>query len=85
MVYLLIPIQHVHKVEVIFQLKDKIELAEYGVLAPIKNVGKLKEAMDLMINDEQIRTNYKEKAKQRANDFRIDKIIKQYEEIICVE
>ena len=71
--------------DVSFQLKDKIELAEYGVLAPIKNVGKLKEAMDLMINDEQIRTNYKEKAKQRANDFRIDKIIKQYEEIICVE
>ncbi|MFW3372432.1 glycosyltransferase [Aliarcobacter butzleri] len=68
-----------------FQLKDKIELAEYGVLTPIKNVGKLKEAMNLMINDENLRKNYQEKAKIRVNDFKIEKIIKQYERILCVE
>ncbi|MCG3679255.1 glycosyltransferase [Aliarcobacter butzleri] len=68
-----------------FQLKDKIELAEYGVLTPIKNVEKLKEAMNLMINDENLRKNYQEKAKIRVNDFKIEKIIKQYERILCVE
>ncbi|MCT7629698.1 glycosyltransferase [Aliarcobacter butzleri] len=68
-----------------FQLKNKIELAEYGVLTPIKNVGKLKEAMNLMINDENLRKNYQEKAKIRVNDFKIEKIIKQYERILCVE
>lgn len=66
-----------------FQLKDKIELAEYGILSPVKNVEKMKEAMNLIINDETLRKKYQEKAKQRANDFSIDKIIKQYEEIIC--
>ncbi|MCG3681413.1 glycosyltransferase [Aliarcobacter butzleri] len=68
-----------------FQLKDKIEFAEYGVLTPIKNVEKLKEAMNLMINDENLRKNYQDKAKQRANDFKIEKIIKQYERILCAE
>ncbi|PZP13065.1 MAG: glycosyltransferase [Aliarcobacter butzleri] len=67
-----------------FQLKDKVEFAEYGILTPIKNVDKLHEAMNLTINDESLRNNYQDKAKQRANDFRIDKIIKQYEDIISV-
>lgn len=68
-----------------FQLKDKIEFAEYGVLTPIKNVEKLKEAMNLIINDESLRENYHHKAKLRVNDFRIEEILKQYEEIICAE
>ena len=71
--------------DVNFQLENNIELAEYGILIPIKNVDKLQEAMNLIINDESLRKSYQDKAKQRANDFRTDKIIKQYEEIICVE
>ena len=67
------------------QLEDDIELAEYGILSPIKNVEKMKEAMNLIINDESLRKKYQEKAKQRANNFRIEEIIKQYEEILCVE
>jgi len=68
-----------------FQLKDDIELAEYGILAPINNINKLKEAMNLIINDNNLKNEYRQKAKNRANDFRIEKIKKQYEEIICVE
>ena len=68
-----------------FQLKEKIELAEYGILTPIKDVNELQKAMCLMINNNDLRKKYKEKAKQRANDFRIEKIIKQYEEILCAE
>lgn len=71
--------------DVSFLLKDKIELAEYGILTPIKNIDKLQEAMNLIIDDESLRKKYQDKAKQRVNDFRIDKIIKQYEEIICAE
>ncbi|MDY0314375.1 MAG: glycosyltransferase [Arcobacteraceae bacterium] len=71
--------------DISFQLENNIELAEYGILSPIKNIEKMKEAMNLIINDESLRKKYQDKAKQRANDFRIDKIIKQYEEIICVE
>ncbi|MCG3683473.1 glycosyltransferase [Aliarcobacter butzleri] len=68
-----------------FQLKDKIEFAEYGILVPIKNVEKLKEAMNLLINDKNLRKDYEEKGNFRANDFKIEKIIKQYERILCAE
>ncbi len=68
-----------------FQLKDKIEFAEYGILVPIKNVEKLKEAMNLLINDKNLRKDYGEKGNFRANHFRIKKIIKQYERILCAE
>jgi glycosyltransferase involved in cell wall biosynthesis len=71
--------------DITFQLKDKIALAEYGIFTPVKNIEKMKEAMNLIIDDESLRKNYQDKAKLRANDFRIDKIIKQYEEIICAE
>ncbi|MFW3355566.1 glycosyltransferase [Aliarcobacter butzleri] len=67
-----------------FNLINNIELGEYGILVPIKNVEKMKEAMNLIIDDDNLRKDYEEKAKNRANDFRIEKIIKQYENIISV-
>ncbi|MCT7519002.1 glycosyltransferase [Aliarcobacter cryaerophilus] len=72
------------KSDINFQLENNIELAEYGILTPIKNVEKMKEAMNLIIDDDNLRKDYEEKAKNRANDFRIEKIIKQYENIINV-
>ena len=68
-----------------FQLKNNIELTQYGILTPIKNVEKLRESMNLIIDDKKLRNNYKEWSIQRANDFRVEKIIKEYEEIICIE
>ena len=68
-----------------FQLKNNVELAEYGILTPINNVDKLKEAMNLIINDNNLKNEYRQKAKNRANDFEIKKIKKKYEEIICAE
>ncbi|WP_319016516.1 glycosyltransferase [Aliarcobacter butzleri] len=43
--------------DISFQLENNIELAEYGILTPIKNVDKLQEVMNLMINDESLRKN----------------------------
>ena len=68
-----------------FQLKNNIELTPYGILTPIKNVEKLRKSMNLMIDDKKLRNNYKEWSIQRANDFRVEKIIKEYEEIICID
>ena len=65
-----------------FQLKDDIELAEYGILSPVKNIDKMKEAMINIMTSEDLRKSYKEKAQQRAIDFDIKKIIKQYENMI---
>lgn len=64
-----------------FQLENNIEFAEYGILTPIKNVEKLKEAISLIINDEELRKHYQERAEKRANDFKIKNIIKEYEKV----
>lgn len=61
--------------DISFQLKDNIELTEYGILTPIKDIENMKKAINMIINDESLRKKYQDKAKQRANDFRIDKII----------
>lgn len=70
--------------DVNFQLKDKVELAEYGILTPIKDMGNMKKAINMIINDENLQKNYQNKAKERANDFKIEEIIKEYQKV-CFE
>ena len=67
-----------------FQLKDDIELAEYGVLTPINDLYKLNKAMSMILIDKKLRENYKNKSKERSNNFDINKLIKEYEDIICM-
>ena len=64
------------------QLKSNIDISKYGILVPIKNVEKLKEAMELIMKDETLRNNYIKNTKERANSFKIEKIIKQFEKVI---
>jgi glycosyltransferase involved in cell wall biosynthesis len=74
---------------------QKPEFAEYGVLMPVFEVkyksaeepfgGKEMmwvETIDKLLEDENLRKNYSEKAKQRAEDFRIEKIVQEWREII---
>lgn len=65
-----------------FQLKDNIELSEFGILIPINDLLYLQKAMNLMIKDKKLRTTYKNKSNLRIDDFKTEQIIKQYEEII---
>lgn len=65
-----------------FQLQNNIELAEYGILTPVENIEKLTEAMNLIIHNKKLRDDYKEKASKRANDFRLENIIKQYKNML---
>jgi glycosyltransferase involved in cell wall biosynthesis len=74
---------------------QKPEFAEYGVLMPIFEV-KYKtanepleekeimwvETIDKLLEDENLRKNYSEKAKQRAEDFRIEKIVQEWREVL---
>jgi glycosyltransferase involved in cell wall biosynthesis len=74
---------------------QKPEFAEYGVLMPVFEV-KYKtakepleereimwvETIDKLLEDENLRKNYSEKAKQRAEDFRIEKIVQEWKEVI---
>ncbi|MBZ4681822.1 MAG: glycosyl transferase family 1, partial [Thermodesulfobacterium sp.] len=71
------------------------EFAEYGVLMPVFEV-KFKsakepleekekiwvEVIDRFLTDESLRKRYSEKAIQRANDFRIEKIVKEWVEVL---
>ena len=40
------------------------------------------EAIDKLLKDENLRKNYSEKAKQRAEDFRIEKIVQEWKEVL---
>jgi len=74
---------------------QKPEFAEYGVLMPVFEV-KYKnaeepfgekemmwvETIDKLLEDESLRKHYSEKAKQRAEDFSIEKIVQEWKEIL---
>ena len=64
------------------KLINEIEIAEFGILVPVKNVDLLTKAMDLIYNDAALRNIYKEKAIKRAKQFDVDIIISQFKEIL---
>lgn len=66
-----------------FSLKDDIELGEFGILTPVGSQENLTKALNLLINDGNLRALYAQKAKRRANDFNVKKIIGEYKCIFC--
>jgi glycosyltransferase involved in cell wall biosynthesis len=40
------------------------------------------ETVDKLLEDENLLKNYSEKAKQRAEDFRIEKIVQEWKEVL---
>ena len=65
-----------------FSLKDDIEFGEFGILTPVGSQENLTKALNLLINDQKLRLLYAQKAKQRAGDFNIKKIIDEYKDIL---
>jgi N-acetylgalactosamine-N,N'-diacetylbacillosaminyl-diphospho-undecaprenol 4-alpha-N-acetylgalactosaminyltransferase len=63
-------------------VKDHIEIAEYGILVPVKNARLLAEAMELMAKNKELHERMKQKAKERSMDFESGKIIEQFAEAI---
>jgi len=64
------------------QYNDDIEITKYGILYPIGNVKKLAKAVDLLLNNKQLYEKYKNLAPKRAEDFSLEKIIKEYERVL---
>lgn len=60
------------------QLKNDIELAKFGILTPINDIDKMTKAINLMIQDENLRNQYAKSIATRAMDFDISFIKKQY-------
>ena len=60
----------------------EIELAKYGILTPVGDEQKLAKAMKIIYENDKLREKYSKKAKNRAKDFGVEKIIKEWEKII---
>lgn len=67
------------------QLLSEMEMTEYGILFPVNDAIILANAIDKLLNSEELKSDFIEKAYQRANEFSIEKIIKKYKEVLCVE
>lgn len=63
-------------------VKDHIEVAEYGILVPVKNSQLLAQAMEMLVKDKVLQEHLRQKAKERAMDFESSKIIEQYTEAV---
>ncbi len=61
---------------------DRIEIAEYGILVPVKNEQILAEAMELMVKDTQLHASMKQKSKERSMAFESVQIIQKFAEAI---
>jgi N-acetylgalactosamine-N,N'-diacetylbacillosaminyl-diphospho-undecaprenol 4-alpha-N-acetylgalactosaminyltransferase len=61
---------------------DKIEIAEYGILVPVKNPQLLADAMELMVKDKELQNRLHQKSVERAQDFESGKIIEQYTGVV---
>ena len=65
-----------------FNVTNEIEIAEYGILVPVKNVDLLAKAMRLMYSDTVLLNSYKEKAGERVKNFDAVKIVDQFKKIL---
>ncbi len=71
--------------EVDFQLKKGSEYSKYGVLYAIGDVEALVESIQKLLDDAKLYKHYAIAGQERANDFSVKKIIKQYKDVLCAE
>jgi N-acetylgalactosamine-N,N'-diacetylbacillosaminyl-diphospho-undecaprenol 4-alpha-N-acetylgalactosaminyltransferase len=64
------------------KLDSGIEEAEYGVLVAVDDKEATIEALRLLLNNKTKREHYSLKAKERAKDFHIDSIVKEYRDTL---
>lgn len=55
---------------------------KFGILVPPKNPEEIFKAVSLLLDNEKLRKEYSEKAKERTKDFSVDKIISQWEAML---
>jgi N-acetylgalactosamine-N,N'-diacetylbacillosaminyl-diphospho-undecaprenol 4-alpha-N-acetylgalactosaminyltransferase len=60
------------------QIKDELEVGDYGILYPVGNVDLLVGGLRKLINDEELRKRLVDKGLKRAKDFDKAKIAEQY-------
>ncbi len=68
--------------DVTLQLHDNLEIAKYGILTPINSIDKMREAMRLIMHNQKLRDEYRNRAIDRAMDFNKNKLIGKFINII---
>jgi N-acetylgalactosamine-N,N'-diacetylbacillosaminyl-diphospho-undecaprenol 4-alpha-N-acetylgalactosaminyltransferase len=64
------------------QLKDNIEIANYGILTPVGSIEKMVEAINILRENKKLMLEYQQKSLNRAKEFHKDKIIDDFINII---
>jgi N-acetylgalactosamine-N,N'-diacetylbacillosaminyl-diphospho-undecaprenol 4-alpha-N-acetylgalactosaminyltransferase len=67
------------------RLENEIEIAQYGLLFPIGKSEKIVECIQYLENNPDKKKNYVGKAQQRAKDFSLESIMKQYKKALEIE
>lgn len=67
---------------ILFHLKDSIEIANYGILTPINSLDKMVEAIRILRDNKKLMLKYKQKSLNRAKEFHKDRIIDDFINII---
>jgi glycosyltransferase involved in cell wall biosynthesis len=62
--------------------KEILENGKHGKLVKTENVGSLADGIVDLLKDKDLQEKYKEAGRRRAQDFSVDKIIKEYEEFL---
>jgi len=65
-----------------FQLTDKIEIAQNGILYPVDKNRLLIEAIELLINNKELQKSYSKKGKLEAKRYALKKIVEEYKGVI---
>jgi len=64
------------------QIKDHIEITDFGILVPVNNAKYLSQAMEKIVEDKDLYQRLKINSKKRAADFDVSKIMLQFENAI---
>jgi N-acetylgalactosamine-N,N'-diacetylbacillosaminyl-diphospho-undecaprenol 4-alpha-N-acetylgalactosaminyltransferase len=68
--------------DVTLQIKEDIELAEYGILTPTNSIESMVKAMKQIQKSRELQENYRNKSATRAMEFDKDKIIDEFIKIL---
>lgn len=60
------------------RVKEGSEYGEFGILVAIDDIASLANVFDTLLEDDVLRDSYRQKALERANDFALEDIYKQY-------
>lgn len=68
--------------DISIQLKDKIEIAEFGILTPVGNEVLLSEGMKRLLEDTKLQDDYRKKSEERVLAFKKENIIPLFLDVL---